>query len=107
MYIIKHFVCYYFLLFHFFIVASSPPCKLSAIIVSSSSVLVSWNPLSDVTGYIIHYSPGGQSELLNRTDASNNVLGGLIQGTTYQINVYSYRDLPSESSSDLSVLWDG
>ena len=96
-----------FSIISFFTVASSPPGELSATIVSSSSVLVSWNPLSDVTGYITHYTPDGQSELLNRTDASNNVLGGLIQGTTYQINVYSYKDLLSESSSDLSVLWDG
>ena len=40
-------------------------------------------------------------------DILSDVMEGMTQGTTYHISVYSYKDLPSTSSSGMSVLIDG
>ena len=83
---------------------SSPPTGLSATILSPTSVSISWSPLSgDVNGYVLQYT-GGQPVI---EDSSSSVLEGLTQGTTYQINIYSYSDLLSSTSTNISVLLDG
>ena len=86
------------------IVASSPPTGLSATILSASSVSINWIPSSDVNGYILHYTPNGQSKIVKGGNKSSDILEGLTQGITYQISVYSYKDLPSESPNVLSVV---
>ena len=63
--------------------------------------------MSNINGYIIHYSPNGHPQLENRSDTSSVVLQGLSKGTLYNISVYSYKDLPSKSSSTVSVLLGG
>ena len=85
--------------------ASSPPTGLSVRIVSYPSLYVQWNSVSDANGYILQYTPNDETLLVN---GSESLFGKeLTQGTTYHINVYSYRDLPSESSAGISVLYDG
>ena len=59
--------------------------------------------LSNVAGYIVNYN-GGQPVLV---DGTSHVLNGITQGKTYQINVYSYRDLPSAMSTNLTVDFGG
>ena len=85
------------------IAPSSPPNGLSATIPSTTSLSISWMSLSNTVGYIVDYN-GGQPVLVEGT---SHVLNGLTQGITYQINVYSYSDLPSAMSTDLTVNFDG
>ena len=59
--------------------------------------------LSNVTGYVVDCN-GGEVVLVKGT---SHVLNGLSQGNTYQINVYSYSDLPSETFSNLAITFDG
>ena len=92
---------------YIYIVPSSPPTGLSVAIVSASVLLVSWNPASDITGYITNYIPNGQPKLLVGKDILSDVIEGLTQGTIYNISLYSYKDLPSTLSSGISVLIDG
>ena len=87
--------------------ASSPPTGLSVRIVSYPSLYVSWNSVSDANGYILQYTPNDETLLVNGSGSLFANTKELTQGTTYQINVYSYRDLPSESSIGISVLYDG
>ena len=95
------------MLFLLNIVAYSPPTGLSARISSHSILTVSWSPLSDVKGYILHYNPNGKVIIVNGGESSSGNIDVPTQGTTYQINVYSYMDLPSESSNVITVLYDG
>ena len=74
---------------------------------SSTSVSISWTPLSSgVNGYIIVYN-GGQPVIINGQNTSNYILEGLSKGTTYQISVYSYYDIPSGSANGVSIRFDG
>ena len=95
------------MLFLLNIVAYSPPTGLSARISSHSILTVSWSPVSNVKGYILHYNPSGKVILVSGGESSSGDIDEPTQGTTYQINVYSYRDLPSESSNVISVFYDG
>ena len=85
------------------IAPSSPPNSLSATIPSTTSLFISWTSSSNVAGYIVDYN-GGQPVLV---DGTSHVLNGLNQGKTYKINVYSYSDLPSETSANLTVNFIG
>ena len=87
--------------------ASSPPTGLSVRIVSYPSLYVQWNSASDANGYILQYTPNDETLLVNGSGSLFANTKELTQGTTYQISVYSYRDLPSESSVGISVLYDG
>ena len=87
--------------------ASFPPTGLSVRIVSYPSLYVQWNSASDANGYILQYTPNDETLLVNGSGSLFANTKELTQGTTYQINVYSYRDLPSESSIGISVLYDG
>ena len=63
--------------------------------------------MSDANGYVLQYAPNDENLLVNGSRSLFANTKKLTQGTTYQINVYSYRDLPSESSIGISVLYDG
>ena len=77
-----------FVLFVIFIAALSPPPNLSVTILSSFSLNVSWTSVSNINGYIIHYSPNGHPQLKNRSDTSSVVLHGTEQGRHSTISVY-------------------
>ena len=63
--------------------------------------------MSDANGYVLQYTPNDETLLINGSGSLFANTKRLTQGTTYQINVYSYRDLPSQLSTQLSVLYDG
>ena len=63
--------------------------------------------MSDANGYILQYTPNDETLLVNGSGSLSADTKGLTQGTTYHISVYSYKDLPSESSTGISVLYDG
>ena len=85
--------------------ASFPPTGLSVRIVSYPSLYVQWNSAPDANGYILQYTPNDETLLIN--GSGSLFTEELTQGTTYHINVHSYRDLPSEVSAGISVLYDG
>ena len=63
--------------------------------------------MSDANGYILRYTPNDETLLVNGSGSLFANTKELTQGTTYQIDVYSYKDLLSESSIGISVLYDG
>ena len=89
-----------------YIAPSQPPSGLSATILSSSSLSISWMSVSDADGYIVYYN-GGEAVLIEGQDSTNMVLNGLIKGTTYTVDVYSYESLFSDASKiSVSVNFD-
>ena len=85
---------------------SKPPSGLSATILSSSSLSISWMSVSDADGYIVYYN-GGEAVLIEGQDSTNRILNGLNKGTTYTISVYSYSGLVSETASVLIIDYNG
>ena len=76
-------------------------------ILSYPLLFVNWSPVSDANGYILRYTPNDETLLVNGSESLFTSTKKLTQGTTYHINVYSYRDVLSESSIGISVLYDG
>ena len=75
-------------------------------ILSSSSLSISWIPPAGVVeGYIIQYS-GIDPQLING-DTLSYMLEGLTPGMIYQFSVFTYIDLPSSESNEVTVLLDG
>ena len=73
-----------------------------------TSILVSWSPSSDATGYRIGYdSIGGNSGSMTVSNGSTDseTLTGLQNGDTYTISIVATSEfLPSESvAADMSV----
>ena len=68
---------------------SQPPSGLSATILSSSSLSISWMSVSGADGYIVYYN-GGEAELMEKQDSTSGMLNGLTIGSTYTVDVYSY-----------------
>ena len=63
--------------------------------------------VSDAVGYIVYYN-GGEAELIEGQDSTIRMLNGLIKGTTYSVEVYSYEGLYSNSSrASILVNFDG
>ena len=86
---------------------SQPPSGVSATILSSSSLSISWMSVSCVDGYIVYYN-GGEAVLIEGQDSTNRMLNGLIKGTTYTVDVYSYEGFYSNTSRALMhVNFDG
>ena len=53
--------------------------------------------VSDAVGYIVYYN-GGEAVLIEGQDSTNRMLYGLIKGTTYTVDVYSYEGFYSNTS---------
>ena len=86
---------------------SQPPSGLSVTILSSSSLSISWMSVSGVDGYIVYYN-GGEAVLIEGQDSTNRTLNGLIKGTTYTVDVYSYGGFYSVASrASIAVVFDG
>ena len=81
-------------------VGTSPPSDVTA---GPTSIIVSWSPSSDATGYRIDYdSIGGDSDSVVTSGGSTNplthTLMNLQNGDTYTISIVATSsDLPSES----------
>ena len=63
--------------------------------------------VSGADGYIVYYN-GGEAVLIEGQDSTNRMLNGLIKGTTYTVDVYSYEGFYSNASrASIAVLFDG
>ena len=73
------------------------------------SILVSWSVLKNVNGYVISYNDeGGNSSVqLMDSGAHSFVIENLIKGHTYNITMFSYKDLPSPPSESVQIKLDG
>ena len=85
-----------------FYLGTSPPSDVTAIQDGPTSIIVSWSPSSDATGYRIDYdSIGGDSDSVvtsgGSTDPLTHTLMNLRNGETYTISIVATSDLPSES----------
>ena len=72
-----------------------------------TSIIVSWTPSSDATGYRIHYTSVSDSgnETVSDGSTETHTLTGLVNGETYNISVVATSDsLPSETvAADTTV----
>ena len=58
-------------------------------------------------GYIVYYN-GGEAVLIKEQDSTNRILNGLIMGTTYTVDVYSFEGFYSYASrASITVLFYG
>ena len=63
--------------------------------------------VSGIDGYIVYYN-GGEAVLIEGQDSTNRILNGLIKGTTYTVDVYSYEGFYSNASiASIPVNFDG
>ena len=89
---------------------TQPPSGLSATILSSSSLSISWMSVSYAVGYIVYYN-GGEAVLIEGQDSTNYTLEELTLATTYTVHVisylYNYTDILMGKSSEVVVLFDG
>ena len=79
----------------------SPPGNVTAVQAGPTSILVSWSPSSDATGYRIDYdSNGGDSGSVTVSGGSTDseTLTGLRNGDTYTISIVV-------NSQDLLYFW--
>ena len=86
---------------------TSPPSGVTADQDGPTSIIVSWNPSSNATGYRIHYTSVSDSgnETVSNGSSETHTLTGLMNGETYTISVVATSDnLPSESvAADMAV----
>ena len=85
---------------------SQPPSGLSATILSSSNLSISWMSVSGVDGYIVYYN-GGEAVLIKGQNMTDYTLSGLNKGNEYNIKIYSFSRLRSISASNVSVKFNG
>ncbi len=85
---------------------SQSPSGLSATILSSSSLSISWMSVSGADGYIVYYN-GGEAVLIEGQNMADYTLNGLNKGNEYNISIYSFSKLPSTSARNLSVNFNG
>ncbi len=63
--------------------------------------------VSGIDGYIV-YDNGGEAVLIEGQDSTNRILNGLIKGTIYTVDVYSYEGFYSTASrASIAVHFDG
>ena len=63
--------------------------------------------VSGVDGYIVYYN-GGEAVLIEGQDSTDRILNGLIKGTTYTVDVYSFEEFYSTASrASIAVVFDG
>ena len=86
---------------------TSPPSDVTAVQDGPTSIIVSWTPSSDATGYRIHYTSVSDSgnETVSDGSTETHTLTGLVNGETYNVSVVATSDsLPSEGvAADTSV----
>ena len=79
---------------------------MRAYILNETSIKVNWTISSQANGYIIAYF--GSTDIDNRnvlSTSAETVINNLPL-STYNISVYSYKDVPSASSSQTLLRFD-
>ena len=77
-------------------------------ILNETSIKVNWTISSQTNGYVIVINSTtriGTNKVLSTTE--DEVLINGLAFSTYDINVYSYKDLPSINSTQRSLRFDG
>ena len=90
------------------LVPSSPPSNVMAYILNETSIKVNWTMSSQTNGYVIVINSTtevGTNKILSTTE-HEVMINGLILNT-YNISVYSYKDLPSMNSTQTLLRFDG
>ena len=82
--------------------AANAPTSLTASIIDSTSINVSWTaPVGGANGYIIVYNDNTQ-----QVSSTHTIVSGLFP-TVYSITVHGYKDVPSVGSNTVSILLNG
>ena len=78
-------------------------------ILNDTSIKVNWTMSSQTNGYVIVINSAsgvGTSKILSTTE-DEVLINGLTLSRYYEINVYSYKDLPSINSTHRLLRFDG
>ena len=88
------------------ILGPEAPTGVTAVQDGPTSILVSWSPSSDATGYTISYTGGGSSgsETVSGGDTNSYTLTGLTNGQTYTISIVATsNNLASDTVTAMAV----
>ena len=81
-----------------------------AYILNKICIKVNWTMSSQTTGYVIVINSttgvGGTNKILSSTE-DEVLISGLTLSRYYEISVYSYKDLPSITSTQRLLRFDG
>ena len=77
-------------------------------ILNETSIKVNWTMSSQTTGYVIviNSTTGVGTNTILSTREDEVVINGLTLSRYYEINVYSYKDLPSINSTQRLLRFD-
>ena len=78
---------------------------MSAYILNETSIKVNWTITSQANGYVIVYIDSTGNRNVSSTAETENVINNLPL-STYNISVYSYKDVPSVNSTQTLLRFD-
>ena len=82
--------------------AANAPISLTASIIDSTSISVSWtDPVGGANGYIVVYNDN-----IQQVSSTHTIVSGLSP-TVHNITVHGYKDVPSVGSNTVSILLNG
>ena len=84
---------------------SGPPLNVRAYILNETSIKVNWTVSSQANGYVIVYIDSTGNRNVLSTTETESVINNLPL-STYNISVYSYRDVPSVNSTHTLLRFD-
>ena len=78
-------------------------------ILNETSIKVNWTMSSQTTGYVIviNSTTGVGTNKILSTREDEVVINGLTLSRYYEINLYSYKDLPSINNTQRLLIFDG
>ena len=82
------------------------PLNVRAYILNETSIKVNWTVLSQANGYVIVYIDSTGNRNVLSTTETESVINNLPL-STYNISVYSYKDVPSVDSTQTLLTFDG
>ena len=88
------------------ILGPEAPTGVTAVQDGPTSILVSWSPSNNATGYTISYTGGDSSgsETVSGGDTTNYTLTGLTNGQTYTISIVATsNNLASDTVTAMAV----
>ena len=84
---------------------SGPPLNMRAYILNKTSIKVNWTISSQDNGYVIVYIDSTGNRNVIFTTEAEYVINNLLL-STYNISVYSYKDVPSVNSSSQTFIFN-
>ena len=92
-------------LFNNYLAPNGPPFNVRAYILNETSIKVNWTISSQANGYVIVYIDSTGNRNVLSTTKSESVINNLPL-STYNISVYSYKDVPSVNSTHTLLRFD-